>query len=196
VNRLDSAAPLVGFALPAAELLPGFLIPIFEHRQQLIVQVASGERVSSFETLSAADSAISLATIRQLGKEVVLIEGSTAIGRTLVHAFFDSQRVYVGGRASLTAVLNTILPQLVIQLPEYPRCLATLHDFLGKPGPANELRSGAGGRRYETASQIVAALSGRRTQSDDYINDARRFATVANQKQQIFERTAKKPLHE
>lgn len=61
-------------------------------------------------------------------------------GGDAVHAFYDTNMIYVATRSTLTEIFDLIETQIVTRLKNFPFSLAGLYDFVGKPDTAKLLR--------------------------------------------------------
>jgi hypothetical protein len=211
-------ANLIAFSLPSGELLPGFLIPVFALTNQQVVQSIDDEgMVRELYPLSTSDPVLDLKTLHTtLGIGLSVIEEQTIQGGNAIHAFFDSKRIYVGKKATLTLFFTECMPRVIEQLKDFPICLAGLHDFVGKHLLAKELRRlrsadfliGSTG----TARQFTPVQKGDRLHGSDrlgpsqrtialpimtpsFADDAVDFADLVHSREKRYMSSTSKPLY-
>jgi hypothetical protein len=211
-------AKLIAFSLPSGELLPGFLIPVFELADQQVVQgIDDDGMVRTLYPLSASDPVLDLKTLHTtLGIELSAIEGQTIQGGNAIHAFFDNQRIYVGKKTTLALIFSECMPRIIEKLKDFPICLAGLHDFVGEHLVANQLRrsrsadfliSSTRADRQFTLVRKDDSLHGRNTlglrertvtqlaMTSSFADDAVDFAELVSRRKEQYISAASKPLY-
>ena len=137
---------LAFLGLPAGELLPGFLIPIFESVDQKYIQcIDSSNKISKFEPVLSDELSLDFQTL-ELTSALNIVKTEKAlslgIGSDPIHAFTDLENIYIGTQDYFLSLHTLALfeEQMNERLKDYPFTLASLYDFVRKPDVAIRLR--------------------------------------------------------
>jgi hypothetical protein len=139
--KKNEPAKLIGFVLPAVELIPGFLVPVYDVSGTKSKQVSKGdERILALEPISESNF-LDIETLRlMLNQPLIITKNEVTEGGAVCHAFFDGKTVYLGDKKILLTMFNSLAPRIVQALSEVPYSLAGLYDFMGRGSSAKEIR--------------------------------------------------------
>ncbi|WP_411884663.1 hypothetical protein [Polaromonas sp. YR568] len=210
----ENEPSLIGFSLPAGELLPGFLIPVFQFDNRRVAQgVGDGDVVQTLYPLSDIEPVFDLETMSTVLKiKLVMVSNETGIGKNALHAFYDTQHLYVGLKVAFLPLFDALMSQIISKLWCNPICLAGLHDFLGKHALADELRRSRSAdclNATAPGAEMTARISRgserpRRTnfpavleasKQTGFIEDVSKLAALRARRGQTYNRVARKPLY-
>ena len=134
---------LTDLAMPSGELIPGFLIPVFNGGKKQIQSFSTDDLVRSLTDLRSYEPLLNVSALSCSTISCVVTVGETGIceGEKAVHAFYDGTRVFVGQRHNLIPHFKKIRKELDRALESFPIALAGLYDFIGNAKAARLLRS-------------------------------------------------------
>ncbi|MBC3916836.1 hypothetical protein H8L32_05055 [Undibacterium sp. CY18W] len=137
---------LVSLGLPAGELLPGFIIPVFGLANKRYIQyIGSSNKIIKFKRVFDNELSLDFQTLELTSAlNIIKTENPLSLGinSDAIHAFTDLKNVYIGTQDYFLSLHTLALfeEQMNERLSEYPFTLASLYDFVRKPEIAIRLR--------------------------------------------------------